>query len=258
MKQVIRLTIFSCICVALALAAVAGSEALPSGKEMKEVAPAPPPECDWTGFYIGLNAGGQFSHSENKNLDIFDGLGREWGHSESSFVGGGQLGYNWQWRWLVLGAEADAGYMDLDGRGVEPGSPQRFAPVFGESDSDFYTTLRGRLGLALRNWLIYGTGGAIGINYESRIACPQTELVGDKQEFDWGYCVGGGIEYRLGRHWSLKTEYLYFGLDRQTFDAAIVDHPVSAVTPRFHVGETFRFSENAEGNIIRCALNYKF
>ncbi len=58
MKQLIRLTILFCTCAALALTVVAGPEPLPSGKEMKQVAPAPP-ECDytWTGFYIGGNAG---------------------------------------------------------------------------------------------------------------------------------------------------------------------------------------------------------
>src|SRR5207247_7321910 len=58
MKQLIRLTILFCTCAALALTAPAGPEPLSSGKEMKQVVPAPP-ECDytWTGFYIGGNAG---------------------------------------------------------------------------------------------------------------------------------------------------------------------------------------------------------
>src|SRR2546429_7596236 len=58
MKQLIRLTILFCTCAALALTVVAGPEPLPSGKEMKQVAPVPP-ECDytWTGFYFGGNGG---------------------------------------------------------------------------------------------------------------------------------------------------------------------------------------------------------
>src|SRR5438067_11846246 len=55
----------------LGFAALAGPEPLPSGKEMKEVAPAPPPECEWCGFYIGLHAGGQFGHSETNDLDRY-------------------------------------------------------------------------------------------------------------------------------------------------------------------------------------------
>src|SRR5260370_15579118 len=123
MKQLFRLTILFCACAALALTVVAGPEPLPSGKEMKQVAPAPPPECNWSGFYIGLNVGGQWGHSEDEDFDYNFGVPNEfagpkkWGYDESGVVGGGQVGYNFQWNWLVLGVEADGGYIKLHGRG---------------------------------------------------------------------------------------------------------------------------------------------
>lgn len=67
MKQLIRLTLL-CTCAGLALTAYAG----PGGKEMKQVAP-PPPECNWTGFYLGLHVGGQWGHSEDRDLDGYQG-----------------------------------------------------------------------------------------------------------------------------------------------------------------------------------------
>ena len=116
-------------------------------KESKQVAPQPAPSpCNWTGFYFGVNAGGQFGHSEDKDLDDYNFPDRPWGYNESGFVGGGQIGFNWQWQRLVLGPEIDVGYMNLNGRGIEPGFPQ---DTFGKSDSDFYTTFRGRIGIAL-------------------------------------------------------------------------------------------------------------
>src|SRR5438552_5617617 len=69
MKQLIRLTTLFCASAALALSVVAGPEPLPSGKEMKQVAPAPVPVCNWTGFYIGLNVGGHWGHSEARSID---------------------------------------------------------------------------------------------------------------------------------------------------------------------------------------------
>src|SRR5438094_8484624 len=65
MKQLIRLTTLFCASAALALSVVAGPEPMPSGKEMKQVAPAPP-ECDytWTGFYIGGNGGYGWGNGE--------------------------------------------------------------------------------------------------------------------------------------------------------------------------------------------------
>jgi len=144
MKQRSPLAIVFSFCVMLATTALAGEQF----KESKAVVPPPPPMCDWTGFYLGLHAGGEFGHSET--FDSVTDL--RFGYEESGFNGGGQLGYNFQWNCLVLGAEFDAGYMNLNGSGDEPHPP--VAPGFtvrGETDSDFYTTLRGRLGVAPGN-----------------------------------------------------------------------------------------------------------
>jgi outer membrane immunogenic protein len=250
MKQLTCLTIAACASVALALTAFGGPES--TGKEMKQVAPVPPPECNWTGFYIGLNVGGQFGHSEDKDLDDYNALNKPWGYDESGVVGGGQIGYNYQWNWLVLGVEGDIGYMNLDGRGTEPGSPGN--DTRGESDSDFYTTIRGRLGFAWNHFLFYGTGGGIGVNYETKVIddcsiapCGPGLIDAQKQEFDWGWTAGGGIEYMIGCHWSVRAEYLRFELDKQDFRAQ----------NNFATGP-FGFHGNTEGNIFRAALNYKF
>jgi outer membrane immunogenic protein len=115
MKQLIRLTILFCACAALALTAVAGPEPLSSGKEMKQVAPAPP-ECDytWTGFYIGGNAGYGWGDGETRfeprpDVATFSFLEPQSHDADpSGFIGGVQFGFNWQWyKWLVLGAETD-------------------------------------------------------------------------------------------------------------------------------------------------------
>ena len=260
MKQLIRLTILSSACAALTLTAVAGPESLPSGKEMKQVAPAPLPECNWTGFYIGLNVGGQFGHSEDLDLDDYNFQGQLWGYHESGVIAGGQVGYNWQWRWLVLGVEGDAGYMNLDGRAVQPAARTSNDDTVGSTDSDFYTTIRGRLGVAFNSWLIFGTGGAIGVNYEQRlrddcddlsVGCGLGLIDARKYDFDWGYTVGGGVEKMIGCHWSIKSEYLYYSLDTRTF-SGVETGPVPAF------GDRFRFRGETTGHIIRAGLNYKF
>jgi outer membrane immunogenic protein len=224
-----------------------------SGKDTKAVQAAPPPPmCEWGGFYIGLHAGGQFGHSETTDLDDWNSPDKEWGYSESGFNGGAQFGYNFQWHWLVLGPEFDVGYMNLHGHGTEPGSPN--GDSRGETDSDFYTTLRGRVGVTLDwngCWLIYGTGGAIGINYTTRFiddsaVAPGTGVIDARDtDFNWGYTVGGGVERQLNPHWSVKAEYLYFDLDDQHFSG------VSA-------GTRYRFDGETAGHIVRAGLNYKF
>lgn len=251
-----RITISAAIFVSCVLSVVvfAGPEPVPidESKVVKEVNMPPPPPCTWAGFYIGANAGGQFGHSEDKtgvfgyNEDDYP-----WGYHESGFTGGGQIGFNWQWRWLVLGPEFDVGYMNLDGDGVQPGSPGH--DTRGESDSDVFTTLRGRLGFGLGCWLIYGTGGAIGVNYETQVVddcniapCGGGLVNAHRQDFVWGYTVGGGIERMFGRHWSLKAEYLYFDLDSQGF---------SGVTD---LGIRYQWNGDTAGHIVRGGLNFHF
>ncbi|MCX6895346.1 MAG: outer membrane beta-barrel protein, partial [Verrucomicrobia bacterium] len=166
------------------------------------------------------------------------------------FVGGAQLGYTFQWGRLVIGPEADLGYMNVHGSGAYPGS----IDTRGESSSDFYTTLRGRVGIALdHNWLIYATGGAIGLNSSTRVVddslIPGGGLVDtSSKDFIWGYTVGGGIEHAINRHWSIKLEYLYFAFDNQTSTGV-------ATTPDFG---TFRFDTETKGHIIRAGVNYRF
>jgi outer membrane immunogenic protein len=259
MKQLIRLTIAACATLILTLTAFGGPEPMPSGKEMKEVAPAPPPECNWTGFYIGINVGGQWGHSEDEDFDYnfgvpngFDGP-KSWGYDESGVIAGGQVGYNFQWNWLVLGIEGDLGYMDLNGRGVEPGSPGD--DTIGKTSSDFFTSARGRIGLAFGHWLFYGTGGWIGVNYETRIIddcdvapCGPDRVDAGKTEFNSGWTGGGGIEYMLSCHWTIRGEYLRYELDDQSFDTTTIN---------FHNSANFK-GKGTEGNIFRAALNYKF
>jgi outer membrane immunogenic protein len=240
----------------VALAANAGTE-VTAEKEMKEIAPLPPPPlCQWGGFYAGLHGGGQFGHSETGYTVTATGLGTQvaptFGYRESGFIGGGQFGYNFQWRRLVLGPEFDIGYMNMEGSG----SPFGFSAVHGATDSDFYTTLRGRIGAALDwhgCWLLYATGGAIGVNYTTRFHLDPDFFDGRDNNFDWGYCVGGGVERQINRRWSIKLEYLYFSLDRQSFDNSrsffTGDQPVN-LTADVN-GETF-------GHILRAGLNFHF
>lgn len=261
MKPLSYFTMIFC-CGVLASAAIAGPVPMSGGKEMKEVAPAPAPECDWSGFYVGLHVGGQWGHSEDVDRDynvplLFGGgLDYPWGYDESGVVAGGQLGYNFQWNWLVLGVEGDLGYMNLEGRGTEDASCV-FAgcDTFGKTNSDFYTTVRGRLGFAWQHWLFYGTGGWIGVNEETKVIddcdvfpCGGTLIHAGDTDFRSGWTAGGGVEYMIACHWTIRAEYLRFQVDDHSFDA--VDN--------FGAGPFHFKAPGTQGNIVRAGLNYKF
>jgi outer membrane immunogenic protein len=241
MKPAICVAFMFGAAAAFALTALAGTETFSGGKEMKEVVPTVPMTvCEWTGFYLGLHSGGQFGHSETEDF----ATGRRFGYNESGFNGGMQVGYNFQWNWLVLGPEFDLGYMDLHGIGQEPG----FAAVHAETDSDLYTTMRGRVGVRLNwsgCWLVYATGGAIGMHYTTRFHVDPDFFDARTTDVNWGYTVGGGVERMLTPHWSVKAEYLYFNLDDQSFGNT-------------GSGVTAQFNAHTMGHIIRAGLNYKF
>ena len=244
MNLLLRMAIISFALGSLATTALAGtdSKVLKDVKDIKEVAPMPAatPACDWTGFYVGLHSGGQFGHSETHDF----ATGRDFGYDESGYNGGLQFGYNFQWHCLVFGPEFDVGYMNLNGRGSEPNFPD----VHGETDSDFYTTLRGRVGVRLNChgcWLVYATGGAMGANYTKRYHVDPNFFDARGNDFDWGYCVGGGVEREICPHFSVKLEYLYFALNDQGFPGDINGVPVD-------------FRAQTFGHIIRAGVNYKF
>ena len=109
------------IAALMAAGAVAAQAAdLPTRKE----APVPvfvPPPFTWTGFYIGLNAGGIIT-SGSRSVTLFDPVAGDFlnssfpggiGNGQSGFIGGGQAGYNWQTGAFVLGIVTD-----FDGSGL--------------------------------------------------------------------------------------------------------------------------------------------
>ncbi len=252
----------------LALAVSAGAALaadLPSRKA--PVLPPPPPPPMWTGFYAGLNAGGLWSNnssinnvayglynnpyaSENYNfgsgsLAALSATGNITGSSNSGFIGGGQIGYNWQignvgglgfGSGFVTGIEADiqgiagsTGQGNFFGAALGPqlcNSPcNQFSPVTiaqARQNLSYIGTVRGRLGfLAMPTLLVYGTGGLAygGANLNIAYATADTSGVfgGSGASTSYantqvGWTAGGGLEWMFLPNWSLKAEYLYYDL----------------------------------------------
>ena len=126
---------------------------------------------NWTGFYGGLNAGYGWGDT-SFNLTGDNGAGQSFvnflsvtsgSFRTSGFIGGGQLGYNWQFNqtWLA-GLEADIDYSNI--RGSESFATTSLGPAPLRIDADrrlqWLGTLRGRLGvLPTDRLLIFATGG---------------------------------------------------------------------------------------------------
>jgi outer membrane immunogenic protein len=226
---------------------------------------APAPVFTWTGFYAGANVGAAFGTTGGAlrpNFTTSTGFGDS--KDGTGFVGGGQIGYNWQSGQLVYGIEADADYLGLNNKGafsmtssvLTPGGT--FTATRGTGDG-FLGTVRGRIGYAvLPRLLVYGTGGLaygeFGSNYKSAAFFNTAGVATDifttsgSNDIRVGYTVGGGLEYAFTDRLSGKIEYLYADLGRKNYTLTDISNPAN----------TFAAHANGAAQIARVGLNYKF
>lgn len=218
------------------------------------------PEWNWSGFYAGLNAGYARSTTVWNDLDGTINFGGVLVHeSTNGFIGGGQVGYNWQYRHAVFGVETDFNYLSLKQttRFFDNNTGSGFA-VFGVADAlRWLGTVRGRAGLALDNVLIYLTAGlAYGRTDHSitdTIVPPPTSPTGfhDFSDTRVGAVAGFGTEYGVDSRWSVKAEALYVDLGRHAGIFHGGDGVISStVFGRLETLDTMW--------IVRAGVNYKF
>ena len=213
----------------------------------------------WSGFYVGVNAGYHFGDREAQTSSEPPGgtvpaALRRVGLDSGGIIGGGQIGYNWQFGSWVTGVEADIQASGInDESAVSFGAgPGALRAMFSQ-DMEWLGTVRGRLGYAMDRTLIFATGGFAYGKVENSVVVrsPVIGLVvsGRDRSVETGYTVGAGIEHAFGTNWSAKLEYLYYDLGDTTTALSL------AFPPGSHVANA-RF-EN-DGHIVRVGLNYKF
>jgi outer membrane immunogenic protein len=203
------------------------------------------PALMWSGVYLGLNAGYSSSHDFTREVSAipYDGMGLEhFGSSASGFTGGGQIGYNYQTGHLVVGLEADFNYADLSRVVTSP-----FGTVTADVSGGFVGTVRPRLGLAWGPWLFYGTGGLAYANVNTIITGNTgNNLTASNSDWRLGWAAGGGLEYALGRNWSMRAEYMHIDLGRVDFSGVALDT------------NTYAWHDHLTDNVLRLGINYRF
>jgi outer membrane immunogenic protein len=267
-----RLLLSTAILALTAGAALAAD--LPSRKA-EPLLPPPPPPPMWTGFYAGLNAGYGFGTNSQTNSAYVQygsvnhtlfgvtttnpmnggALGTNtFAMTQSGFIGGGQIGYNYQWGSnFVIGIEADIQGTGIRGRSNSVGIAGASGPYdFGtytqsgpaaqtiNAGVDWMGTVRGRLGyLVTPTLLTYATGGLTyggvyanaaatsiqnGVatnNFGWQYASSQTFIGGGQRSSTLvGWNVGGGLEWLFMPNWSLKAEAIYWNMGNMNVGTA--------------------------------------
>ena len=266
--------------VAIAALTAAGAIAaqaadLPTRKE----APAPvfvPPPFTWTGFYIGLNAGGIFS-SGSKNATLIVPNSSLWlsnyfpgglGSGKTGFIGGGQAGYNWQTGAFVLGVVTDFDGTTLSSSRNFSSTPFTAAGLYNgdtlnvnsKVSLDWLGTTRAKVGFVVtpdNRLMVYGTGGvAYGGGsshfnvYDQRY---NAYWSGSPSSTRVGWTIGAGVEYAFTNNWTIGGEYLYADLGSRSV-TTVANAAANTFFPNVYA--TAKFSYNA--SIFRALVNYKF
>jgi outer membrane immunogenic protein len=188
-------------------------------------APAPPPaQYNWSGFYIGANAG--YGWAQQSLTASFAGLTGSASQDLDGPVAGALVGFNFQSGMFVGGIEAD--YQWSDQKITAGGFTDRISA---------FATIRGRAGVAINNVYIYGTGGYAHFEFKSDGGGLTVASLMNQN----GWTVGAGIDVAVFGNLIARAEYVYL----QSFDK---DTLVGPITVTGHTTD----------NVVRGALMYKF
>jgi outer membrane immunogenic protein len=225
------------------LAAPFSAQAADFGNRYKAPAYVAPAGMDWSGFFVGANAGYEFGTSNFTTVvsdpgGFFDparvaalaanGAGSM---SPKGFTGGIQLGYNWQWNPWVFGIEGDADVFILKAdRSVTYADPSAFLPnsstIQQSMKTDWLTTARPRVGYAWDHFLFYGTGGLAVTQLKATTSYSESASghagSSSVSKLKLGWTAGLGVEYALWRRRSVKAEYLYASFGSVSYDTPLV------------------------------------
>jgi outer membrane immunogenic protein len=228
---------------ALLIAAISTASAADLRPYTKAPPPPPPPVFSWTGFYIGANIGGKWATFDHEVTGPATTVSFT-GNTNSSVIGGGQVGYNWQTGAWVFGIEGDIDAQRFSRTRVIGTAIGPFIPGdFFTAESNWQASLRGRIGYAA--WdrsLLYVTGGAAWTNLKGTVGLVGLgTFTGDRTIT--GGTVGLGYEYAFTNNLSLGIEGRWSFYGDRTFTAPVlgVSDKISLDTAEVMAKLNFRF-----------------
>lgn len=294
--------------LAITLAAVTAGPVLAAdlsgGKSIASAAYAPSSVYDWTGGYVGIHAGmarGKSTAKEintsndptntdycnsdtapfvcnvngaphliNTPMSSFNMIGDKWGTGLRGTIAGVTVGYNKQKGNIVYGVEADVGYLGV--RGKSGPSPWSQDDTFLHTDASDYSTARVRVGYAFDRFLVYGTAGAAMARFNSYVDDPDIAIgiMTQRTNTQFGYALGGGVEYALFDNLTIKADFLTMGFMGQKsigYMNVTCNNLGGVMTcpPAWKLNRAGMAAEGTAGwrishtlNVARVGVNYKF
>jgi outer membrane immunogenic protein len=181
----------------------------------------------WTGWYVGAFAGYHWGNvTQSGCVGV---ICPSSGDNVNLWYGGLQAGYDWQManNW-VFGVQVRIP-LAAESQTVNAGG------VNFTVDPKYQAFVSGRVGYAINNWLPYvAFGGGLARNEISGFGASDTNT-------HVGFGIGGGIEYRLARNWSIDLRYMYAVFSKEEYNFGVP-------------GENF----GDKSSNVTLAINYRF
>jgi outer membrane immunogenic protein len=243
------------LAAALALSAPVTAFAADLPQPPPPLPPAPvfvPPPFTWSGIYVGGNIGWGWTNVTFTDTgpapygfgQVFP-LGNTQSAGQNGFLGGAQIGVNWQFQQFVVGAEAD-----FDATAIN--NTQNGSPGSGSYSNPWMSTFAARFGWAADRTLFYGKAG--GAYMQEKLSSGDPDGSTATGTFNrWGWMAGAGVEYAVTGNITLKAEYNYldFGSQSQTLTPNATDLATQTIT----------FDSNSSkltANVVKVGVNVLF
>ena len=198
----------------------------------------------WSGLNLGVQAGVAFGNSDNgANFNTSDpvfGTGVFNDDDNAGFIGGAHIGYDYQFQNnVVLGAVTDFNYIDAETNRsyTTPGGAEFNA----NSEINYLGTVRARLGYAMDNVLVYGSGGLAYAGVDNNISAPSIagyDFDSNGDDADIGYTVGAGVDVMATQNLSFGVEDLYTNLGSN-------EQSVTGTGTGANAGQTIRYTSES-------------
>lgn len=225
------------IILAVAIASWKADRAIAADKPLQMPSEARA-NVDWGGLYVGAHVGYGRGQANIISHDPESVTSRS---SFGALYGGLHVGYNYLLTSrLMLGVETDISFPDSPG-----GSDVIWSGTTAQSEIiekiDYMGTLRGRIGYAFGNWLLYGTAGVSWSGGHFFRTDPASGNEQSRPGLRTGWTAGAGLEHSFQPNWSTRLEYLYGRLG-----SANVSLPSGA-----------EYASRFDVHVLRLGLTYK-
>jgi opacity protein-like surface antigen len=237
----------------------------------------------WNGAYAGFNAGQASSRScsswsAGNTSQISGELALAYAPdcgSHGAFLGGGQIGDNFQAGRVAWGIEAAFDIWEgsrtnqsatLGPSAIAGGAPAGTYSFTSRRNPDAIGMFTGRIGYSGNQWFPYLKAGALlaGGSQSDKLSyvpasgtAATASFTGAKSFASTGWVGGGGVEIGLHGSWSIAAEYLHASLGKGSSSAA--ECTGSAANCAAFTNASLQNSHGGfQANLIRITVNYWF